>query len=309
MELSIIIVGYHCFEDIGRCVESIRNCYTDVLYEIIVVNNYKDDERLPAFVARHPEILILDDGINKGFGRANNVGLRAAKGKYICFLNPDVIVLKSIRPLMERMEADGTIGIVGPLLRNTDRSVQQSCNQLPTPKNWFAFVFSLNKLFPKVTFWGNYPRHDFSYQGETETGWVSGAFILTTKAIMDQVGGFDDRFFMYCEDTDLCWMVHDAGYKILFSDASEAIHIGGVVTPDKSENQTRMIAKSTQILWRKYYDEKTTKRMLQYTFVSAKLKRLCYRLSGLLGSDRAQKSADHFALLALLVGKQLAGIC
>lgn len=289
MDLSIIIVSYKSTQDIVNCVASIRGHFKDFAYEIIIVNNFSGDAALYEMAGQNPDLILLDDGENKGYGRANNAGTAIAKGKYICYMNPDIIITKNVLPLLVWMDGNPQIGMAGPLLRNSDLSIQHSCRELPSPDNWFAFVFSLNTLFPKITAWGNYSMMGFPYSGDAEVGWVSGAYMLTSRALMEEVGGFDPAFFMYCEDTDLCWKVREAGYTVMFSDRSEAIHIGGTTSVSKSEFKARALTESYEILWKKHYSESDAHRMMRQTMHSASLKAFCY------GLFRALRLSDNKA--------------
>ena len=305
MDISIIIVGYKCCSDIENTVASVKKHFTGFEYEMIVVNNYAGDEELPSLMAKFPELIVIDNGTNPGFGIANNSGLAVAKGEYICFMNPDIIILNNILPLMQMLESDDSIGLIGPLLRNSDLSVQLSRHYLPTPKNWFAFCFSLNSIFPKITIWGNYSGNDFSYKGDAESGWVSGAFMLTRRTLMNKIGGFDPSFFMYSEDVDLCWMVQDAGYKVMFSDKSEAIHIGGVTSASKSLSKARMMAQSRIILWKKHYQKRDVRRLILSTYQSSALKAICWTMLCAMRISKKTNERDYNWLMAKLMREEL----
>ena len=279
MDLSIIIVSYNSLNDIVRNLDSIRKHFTGFTYEVIIVNNFASDIEIHNLPIQYDFVTLIDDGINYGFGVANNIGMKNAKGKYICFLNPDVILLSNILPLMHKLDSDASIGLIAPLLRYQDLSLQKSCYQFPGPRNWLAYNLFLNRFFPNVRWWGNFPMFYFNYKGDYEAEWVSGAFMLLPRMAAEAVKGFDPDFFMYCEDIELCWQIHALGYKIMFSDASEAIHIGGTSAASKSKWQAEQMAKSYIILWSKHYDYKIIRKLAYQTRMGALLRRAYWRIA------------------------------
>jgi len=305
MDLSVIIVGYNCCGEIEQNLASMEEHFAGFEYEVIIVNNYPGDGEIHDLAGRHPGLVVLDDGINHGFGRANNRGLSVAKGRYICFLNPDIIILNNILPLIRLMDQDKTIGLAAPLLRNRDMSIQQSCYELPRPVNWFSYTFYLNALFPRVTLWGNYLRSDYDRKGDADVGWVGGAYMLTRKSLMDELGGFDPEFFMYCEDTDLCWRLRNAGYRTVYSDRSEAVHLGGVTTSSKSARKAGMMVQSFELLWGKYYGAGTVRRMLKVTYYGAALKIFCWKAMSLLRLGERKDEIEYNRAVTEAIQKSL----
>lgn len=298
MDLSIIIVGYKCCPDIENAVISIHEHFKDISYEIILVNNYAGDELLPDLIARHPDIILIDNGINSGFGVGNNAGLAVAKGKYVCFLNPDIIIVNSILPLLSVMESDGNIGLIGPLLRNIDRTVQLSHQDLPSLRYWFDKCFYVNTLRRKLAIRNNGAGNDPVDEEDIEAGWVSGAYMLTRSDLMEKLGGFDPAIFMYNEDVDLCWRVHDAGYRILFSSKSEAIHIGGVTSDSKSDFKARTMVTSLVIVWNKHFSEKDIRILLRMTYWSALLKAFSLTVLCALRQGANKNTRDYYRVRA-----------
>lgn len=253
MDLSVVIVSYKSSGEIKNCLETIEKHFCGFVYEVIVVNNYTPDAALAAVAAEYPGLILLESGENKGFGYACNVGLEAAKGRYVCFLNPDTLVINNPQPALDLLDKTPKIGLLGPLLRNQDGSLQRSCYQIPAPRNWFSYQFYLNAIFPKVRWWGNYPRFDFTYQNNEEVGWVSGAYMLMPAALAKEIGGFDERFFLYCEDLDLCWKVRDAGKEVWFTNCCAAIHLGGSSTGGKNAVSAKRMADAHFLLFSKRF--------------------------------------------------------
>lgn len=248
VELSIIIVSYNSYNEICANVESIFKWFRSFTFEIIIVNNYLGDAQLYKLADADNIVRIIESSSNLGFAKANNIGLREAKGKYILFLNPDTIMLSDINALLVLLETDDKIGLIGPLVKNCDLTLLPSCGEYPTIKNWLSSNLFLNKLFPKVKFWGNLPMGYFKYRGIEEVDWISGAFMLGRKDMIDRIGGFDESFFMFCEDVDICWRINKAGYKIIFYDQASIIHLVGHSAKKRSAAKAKMMVDSSFIL-------------------------------------------------------------
>lgn len=278
MDLSIVVVNYHSYDDIQNNLASMIRHFEGFSYEVIIVNNDAEDKKITTVSDQYDFVKVLDHGINYGFGRACNAGVMAAQGKYICYLNPDIIILNNLLPLIKKLEEDETIGLIAPRLKNADGTIQRSCYEFPGQKNWLAFNFYFNRLFPRVKWWGNFPMTYFDGGHDAAVDWVSGAYMVLRKSVADQVGGFSPEFFMYSEDTDICWKIRDAGYGVLFCGDSEAIHIGGTSSSPKSAWQATEMAKSYLILWNKHYDLNAVKKLCRITRWGAMLKGSFWRL-------------------------------
>lgn len=298
MDLSVIIVSYNSYDDIKKCIESMKTHFTNLIYEIIVVNNFKNDNQIIKLQSQYENIVLLDNSQKNGFGAANNMGHKYAKGEYVCFMNPDIIVLNNILPLIEILKQNKNIGMIGPLLKNEDLSLQRSCYQLPSPKNWFSYNMYLNTLFPKTSFWGNYPMFNFDYDNTAQVGWISGAYMLSPKHVIDEIKGFDENFFMYCEDTDICWSIIDAGYNIYFSNKSEAIHLGGTSAGSKSEFCAKNMAISHRKLFEKKYSKNKINKMIRYSVLGSRLRAMHWKRKAKNGDQNAKNEYLYYKIFA-----------
>lgn len=227
MDFSVIIVNHKIKEKAFRCVESVRSAdLGNLKYEIIFVDNDSGDNSVSEAAIKFPGIKAVQSGKNLGMGAGNNFGINKAAGEYILILNPDIIVKKdSILKLYNYLKASDKVGIVGPKLVYPDGSLQFSCFRqwrLLTPLYRRTF---LGKYAKKHL--DNFLMNDFDHNKEAEVDWLMGSCLLAKKSVLDEVGMFDDRFFMYFEDTDLCRKVWKSGKKVVYFPEAVMIHDHG----------------------------------------------------------------------------------
>lgn len=225
MDLSIIILNYKSVNKTLNCIQSIKTSDLDNMqYEIIVVDNASGDNSQKIITAQYPKIHFIQSGKNLGMGGGNNLGIKQSSGEFILILNPDVIVQRNtIKILFNYIKNNPKTGIVGPKLLNIDKTLQYSCMQFP---KFYAPIFSrtiLGKLFPKIS---NYIITQNSYyNSEHKVDCILGACIMIRKNILKKIYGcFDERFFMYCEDIDLCRRVYQINYHVIYYPEAIAIH-------------------------------------------------------------------------------------
>jgi GT2 family glycosyltransferase len=213
MTLSIISVNYHCEELLYECIKAV---YQDLKidFEYIVVDNNSNGD-FAKIEKDFPKVKIIYAESNKGFGSACNEGAKSAVGDLLLFLNPDTKVFAgSIQNMSDIFQKYRTIGICGGCLVNQHHQVQKfQFGDLPT------FWGILTKQSDKK--W-NVPPKDLVL-----CGWVSGGSMMISRKVWDVVGGFDERFFMYFEDIDLCRRVSEAGYKVMWNQKAKIFHKEG----------------------------------------------------------------------------------
>jgi len=223
MEVSIIIVNWNTKDLVVDCVKSIVDSTKNISFEIIVVDNGSEDgsvgalRRLKRTIG---QLIVIENKSNDGFAKANNMGIKKAKGKYILLLNSDTEVTGGgIEKMVKFAEQTPDVGVVGARLLNRDGSLQESVFNLPTltrvvRQYWFGQKGLLDKLSPK----GRQPV-------EVEAV-VGAAFLITPKA-RDKVGRLSERYFMYFEDLDYCRRVRRAGLKVYYLPSAEVFHYHG----------------------------------------------------------------------------------
>jgi GT2 family glycosyltransferase len=227
-ELSIIIVNYKSRNYLDPCLASIRACPPSVSHEVIVVDNASYDGSKEMIEARYPGTIYIQSEANLGFAKANNLAARTATGRVYLFLNPDTLVLgTALETLYEALLAVPGAGIAGPVLLNSDMTLQTSCIQaFPTIANQLADSECLRRMFPNSSLWGfSHALKPENHPSEVEV--ISGACLMVRKEVFEKVGGFSEDYFMYYEDTDLCYKIRRKGWKNIFVPQAKVVHHGG----------------------------------------------------------------------------------
>ena len=224
MDVSIIIVNYKSKEKTLACLKSIAEAdMGGLLYEIIVVDNNSEDNSAEIIKKIYPTIKIIKNEKNLGMGGGNNLGIKAAQAEFILILNPDTIIKKdAIKILHNFIKSDEQIGIAGPKLLNPDNTLQYSCRRFPkfyTPilRRTFLGKFAKNHL-------DNFLMKDYSHKEIKKVDWMLGSCLMVRKNILNKINGFDEKFFMYFEDTDLCKRVWQADFKVVYNPQAIVIH-------------------------------------------------------------------------------------
>jgi GT2 family glycosyltransferase len=224
VDLSIIIVTYNSSAYIQACLRSILVQVREVDHEIIIVDNASSDETIRTIEQEFPRVTLLRNPLNLGFAGANNIGLRRAKGDFVLLINPDTCWKRGdIKKALLFLRGHPEVGALGCRLILEDGSWQKSHGNFPTLGREVKEVFYLPRLFPR---W-KCCRGVFTYRernGEMSVDWVAGAFCLCKRATLTEVGGFDERYFMYGEDIDLSYGIREKGREILYYPAIEIIH-------------------------------------------------------------------------------------
>jgi GT2 family glycosyltransferase len=236
-DLAVIIVNWNGGGLLTRCVESIVAAAPRVTYEVLVVDNASDDDSLARLrrseaaaplVARQ-RLRVVANPENRGFGAANNQGLAATDAPFVLLLNPDTEVHPgAIDTLLEALTADRRIGACGPRLLNPDGSLQVSVFFNP-PRVWHTVLSQLwlyRMLPPRVRGELLLGRH-WAHDRGRFVPMLGGAALLARRRMIDEVGGFDERFPMYAEDNEWCWRITRAGWRLRFVPEAVVVHHGG----------------------------------------------------------------------------------
>jgi GT2 family glycosyltransferase len=177
--------------------------------------------------SRFPQARVIEQE-NAGMGAGNNAGMRVASGRYYLLLNSDAWLLPgAIERLVAFADEHPDAAIVAPRLRNPDGSLQRSVRAFPTRWRLATEYFFLRKLAPRSRLLNPLYAGWFDHETVLDADWISGACLLVRRAAAEQVGLFDERFFMFSEETDWCYRFHAAGWRVLFYPGAEAAHVGG----------------------------------------------------------------------------------
>ncbi|MBR3942957.1 MAG: glycosyltransferase family 2 protein [Clostridia bacterium] len=223
MQLSIIIVNYNTKDLLLDCICSIHQNPPAGDYEILVADNNSVDGS--EVCADMDKVTFLPMGENLGFSKANNKALARAKGEYILFLNPDTLILKGTLDMcIDALAENPEYGCAGCRVLMENGKLDLACRRgFPTLKNSLFKFTGLDKLF-KTRFFAGYNLLYMPEDGVYPIDCIVGAFMLFPKTVLDKIGGFDERFFMYGEDVDLSYRVHLAGFKTLYNGTCSIIH-------------------------------------------------------------------------------------
>lgn len=224
MDVSIIIVNYRSREKTRNCLLSLRKAeLSGISHEIILVDNSEEDDFGEAFRNEFSEAIFLRSETNGGMGSGNNLGANEAKGTFLLILNPDTVVRPDAIPrLFRTMKDREDIGIAGPKLLNPDGTLQYSC--LRFPKVWTPILRRtlLGRLTPHHL--GRYLMTDFDHQQMRDVDWMMGSCLLIRADFYRRAGGFDERFFMYFEDIDLCRRAWREGLRVVYCPDAVVVH-------------------------------------------------------------------------------------
>lgn len=225
--VDVVVVSYNSGETLRDCVEPFAHM-RDV--DVYVVDNDSRDGALET-IADLPQHTIAR-GENGGFAAGCNDGWRAGSAPLVLFLNPDARLDEaSLRRLVHVLEADEGVGIVGPRLLAADGTVQFSQRRFPALRSTFAQALFLHRLFPRAAWSDEVVRDPAAYDAPGSPDWLSGACLLVRRDVLERIGGWDDSFFLYSEDTDLCRRARNAGFEVRYVPTATATHVGGQSSP------------------------------------------------------------------------------
>ncbi len=252
--LSIIIVNYNVREFLHHALVSLQKAMKGIRGEIFVVDNASDDGSIEMVRRRFPKIQLIASKSNLGFAKANNVGLRQSRGKYILLINPDTLVQEDTLQVMIRFfEENPDVGLAGCKIMNPDGTFQLACRRsFPGPWAAFTKMTGLSTLFPGSRLFGRYNLTYLSPDETYELDAVSGSFMMVRREAYEQVGGLDEDFFMYGEDLDWCYRIQRAGWKNYYVHSTQIIHYKGESTKRSSLNEIRTFYQAMHLFVQKH---------------------------------------------------------
>jgi len=205
------------------CLDSIYKTVTDIEWEIYVVDNNSTDGSQAEVKKRFPEVKLIENETNTGFGYANNQALRIMQGRFAVLLNSDAVLKEnSVKRLLAFMATTPSAGIAGVQLLNDDGSRQNSIDNFPSTE---TEIF--NKSILRLFFPGKYPSKNMSYKDPIEVDSVIGACMIVRKEAMDDVGVLDEDYFIFLEETDWCFRMNKKGWKVYHVPDAEVFHLSG----------------------------------------------------------------------------------
>lgn len=268
--LSIIILSYNTKEITERCLNSLINSLSKsskLSYEIIVVDNGSNDgsvKEIEKLKLKFKNLFLIKNKKNIGYPRGNNQASRIAQGKYILFLNSDVVVDNvDFNELVSYLDKNGNVGVLTVKVNLPNRRIDPASHRgFPTLWNAFCYFSKLEKVFGRTLFlnkfFGGYHLTYLNLNSVHEINSPSGAFYLTRKVILNKIGGFDERFFMYGEDLDLSYRIKKLAYKIIYYPKCSVTHFkyASGLAKDKAvfQKTRRYFYDAMKVFYKKHYE-------------------------------------------------------
>jgi N-acetylglucosaminyl-diphospho-decaprenol L-rhamnosyltransferase len=225
--LSVIVVTWNGKEFVRRCLSSVRDHLKAISYEMIVIDNASSDGTPDMIRNEFPDMRLVSNVENVGFGQGNNIGMRLAGGRFFLLLNSDARLIDDTPlRLIERLHRRPDVGVIGPTLRFEDGRLQASAHRFGSLGYMLLEELGLYKILSKGRaadiLLGGYWDHS----EEREADWLTGACMLVRREIFEETGGFDPSIFLYSEEVEWCHRIKKHGWEILFSPVGEVMHIG-----------------------------------------------------------------------------------
>ena len=283
--LSIIIVTYKSRDEIGPCLGSLPRELDGRAVEIVVVDNSPGDGADKIVRRDFPWVQYWAPGGNLGFGRANNVGFQRTSGEFVLFLNPDTVSNRgALEHVVRRLQAEPDIGLISPKLVQTDGTMDLACRRsIPTLWDGFCRAAGLAAAFPRTSLFSGYNLTHRPADGTDDVGAINGAFMMGRRAVLERVAErgtgvpplsaecvrntgrmtvpqpepaplFDEAFFMYGDDLDLCIRVARAGFRIVYDGRVRIVHLKGVSVAKDYERMARAIFDANRDVYLKHFN-------------------------------------------------------
>lgn len=255
MQLSVIIVNYNVKYFLEQCLHSVQKACSNIDAEIIVTDNNSSDGSREYLEPNFPDVKFIWNSSNTGFAKANNQALAKAGGDFILILNPDTILSEdSIEKCIWFFTMHPDAGAVGiRMIDGSGNFLKESKRAFPSPLTSLFKLSGLARLFPHSKTFARYHLGHLSEKENHEVDVLAGAFMMMPKKVLDKIGNFDERFFMYGEDVDLSYRIQKAGYKNYYFAGSSIIHFKGESTKRGSLNYVILFYKAMSLFVRKHY--------------------------------------------------------
>ena len=257
--VSVVIVSFNVRGFLENLIISLNRALEGIESEIVVVDNSSDDDTVEFVRNNFPDVKLIENSVNVGFGKANNQGVKASTGEYLLLINPDAIVEENtIRELLTFSKEHPEAGATSCKVLNADGTLQKTCRRgFPTP--WVAFtkISGLSALFPRTRLFGRYNLTYLNPEKDHEVDAIGGSLMFIPRRVFQEVKGFDEDYFMYGEDIDLCYKIKRAGYRVYYTPRTTAIHFKGESTRRSNVNQTYEFYRAMSVFVEKRYGMNT----------------------------------------------------
>lgn len=241
MDISVILVSYNTEEMTKKALNCLFASTGNFEMEVLIIDNASKDNSAEMLCRDYPHVTLIENKKNVGFGRANNQALPLVKGRYVLLLNTDAFVeTDTIAKTVLYMDEHPNCGILGVRLVGRDGVLQPSCRFFPTPWNIFLERTNFKQVFRNARMVDDM---SWDHASVRNCDWVPGCYYLIRKELIDQVGLFDPRYFLYYEEVDHCFAAKRAGWEVVFFPGTTVVHIGG----ESAKKEGEISSKSRQI--------------------------------------------------------------
>lgn len=227
--VSVITVTYQSRQHIQSCLDNLFHTAKDWIADCIVADNCSNDGSVCNIESRYDRVRVVRNSENLGYGRAINIASNQVKGDYLLILNPDAILHEgAVEGLVSLLDHRPQAAACGPKLLSPSKKFRyESRRGFPTPFNSFAYISGLDRLFPTSKSLGSYQKRWLSPEFEVATDSLSGSCMLLRRSAFEAVGGFDEDYFLFGEDIDLCWRLRHLGHEIWYVPTAVVTHVKG----------------------------------------------------------------------------------
>lgn len=228
-DIAVIVVNWNAREDLRVCLNSLfADPKPELAYEVWVADNASSDGSAAMVAAEFPQVHLRANTANLGFSKANNQVIAGTTSRYVFLLNSDAAIHPgALDALVAYADSHPGAGVIGPKVLNPDGSIQFSCRRFPSLGAGFFRNTYLGRLFPNNKFAADYLMAGFDHAADKSVDWVSGCAMLIRRDLIDAIGALDERFYMYCEDVDLCQRAWDAGREVVYVPEAVVTHAIG----------------------------------------------------------------------------------
>ncbi len=234
--VSVIIVSFNTKDILKNCLDALFSNCTDRSMEVFVVDNASADGSADMVRNTFPEVHLIENRQNLGFAAANNQAFRLASGSYFLILNPDAYIREgALEHAVAFMEKTPDCGLCGGKIISPEGHLEPSARRFPSPLSKLLTLTGLSSRFSASPVLNRHEFGGFLHDKPLEVDWVPGTFTIIRKTMLDSIGLFDERFFIYYEETDLCLRAKKAGWKVYFIPDAEVMHIGGACSKTRKD--------------------------------------------------------------------------
>jgi N-acetylglucosaminyl-diphospho-decaprenol L-rhamnosyltransferase len=236
MKVSVIVVSYNTRDILSKCLQELLDKSGEEDMEVFVVDNNSSDNSADMVAKHFPQVQLIANSENLGFAAANNQAWQRSTGDFILLLNPDAYIKKNAVNIARRfLESHPECGLCGGRLVNLDGELDPSARRFPNAWYKLFTITGISAKFARSNIFNSYNFGGFSHDQPIEVDWVPGTFTMYRRKMLEETGLFDERFYIYYEETDLCLNAKRNGWKVYFTPDAEVLHIGGACSKTRTD--------------------------------------------------------------------------